>query len=169
MKAVVVLNQTPFYAESGGQVGDCGVLTVGHTRFEVRDTTKVGSAFLHHGIVTEGQLLINDVVSAQVDASIRHNTSRNHSATHLLHAALRQVLGTHVQQKGSLVCADYLRFDFSHTEAVSAEQMADIEAIVNSQILANTPVNTDITDIDSARNKGAMALFGEKYATRCVY
>jgi alanyl-tRNA synthetase len=161
--AVVVLNQTPFYAESGGQVGDCGVLTVGHTRFEVRDTTKVGSAFLHHGIVTEGQLLINDVVSAQVDASIRHNTSRNHSATHLLHAALRQVLGTHVQQKGSLVCADYLRFDFSHTEAVSAEQMADIEAIVNSQILANTPVNTDITDIDTARNKGAMALFGEKY------
>ncbi len=161
--AVVVLDQTAFYAESGGQVGDCGVLTVGHTRFEVRDTTKVGGAFLHHGIVTQGQLLLKDSVSTQVDASVRANTARNHSATHLLHAALRQILGTHVQQKGSLVCADYLRFDFAHTEAVTPAQMTQIEALVNNQIFANTAVCTEVTDIDTAKNKGAMALFGEKY------
>ncbi len=160
---VVILSQTAFYAESGGQVGDCGVLTVGHTRFEVRDTTKVGGAFLHHGIVTQGQLLLKDNVFGQVDTSIRANTARNHSATHLLHAALRQILGTHVQQKGSLVCADYLRFDFAHTEAVTPAQMTQIEALVNNQIFANTPVCTEVTDIETAKNKGAMALFGEKY------
>jgi alanyl-tRNA synthetase len=162
-QAVVVLDKTAFYAESGGQVGDCGTLTVGHTRFEVRDTTKVGGAWLHHGIVTQGQLLVKDTVHGQVDASIRANTARNHSATHLLHAALRQILGTHVQQKGSLVCADYLRFDFAHTEAVTPAQMAQIEALVNQQILANTAVCTEVTDINTAKTKGAMALFGEKY------
>ncbi|MCP5177750.1 MAG: alanine--tRNA ligase [Moraxellaceae bacterium] len=162
-QGVVVLDQTAFYAESGGQVGDCGVLTVGHTRFEVRDTTKVGGAFLHHGIVTQGQLVLKDTVLGQVDSTIRQNTARNHSATHLLHAALRQILGTHVQQKGSLVCADYLRFDFSHPEAVSSTQIEAIENLVNSQILANTAVCTEVTDIETAKNKGAMALFGEKY------
>nr|HQV22141.1 alanine--tRNA ligase [Agitococcus sp.] len=162
-QGVVVLDQTAFYAESGGQVGDCGVLTVGHTRFEVRDTTKVGGAFLHHGIVTQGQLVLKDTVLGQVDSTIRQNTARNHSATHLLHAALRQILGTHVQQKGSLVCADYLRFDFSHPEAVSSTQIEAIENLVNNQILANTAVCTEVTDIDTAKNKGAMALFGEKY------
>ncbi len=162
-QGVVVLDQTAFYAESGGQVGDSGVLTVGHTRFEVRDTTKVGGAFLHHGIVTQGQLVLKDTVSGQVDSTVRTNTARNHSATHLLHAALRQILGTHVQQKGSLVCADYLRFDFSHPEAVSSTQIEAIENLVNSQILANTAVCTEVTDIETAKNKGAMALFGEKY------
>ncbi|PTQ88151.1 alanine--tRNA ligase [Agitococcus lubricus] len=162
-KAVVVLDKTAFYAESGGQVGDTGVLSVGHTRFEVQNTTKVGNAFLHHGIVTQGQLLVNDSVEGQVDNTLRANTARNHSATHLLHAALRQTLGTHVQQKGSLVCADYLRFDFSHTEGVTAEQISQIEALVNGQILANSTVATEVTDIDTAKAKGAMALFGEKY------
>ncbi|WP_297922165.1 alanine--tRNA ligase [uncultured Agitococcus sp.] len=162
-KAVVVLDKTAFYAESGGQVGDTGVLSVGHTRFEVQNTTKVGNAFLHHGIVTQGQLLVNDTVEGQVDNTLRANTARNHSATHLLHAALRQTLGTHVQQKGSLVCADYLRFDFSHTEGVTAEQISQIEALVNGQILANSTVATEVTDIDTAKAKGAMALFGEKY------
>ena len=162
-KAVVVLDKTAFYAESGGQIGDTGVLSVGHTRFEVQNTTKVGNAFLHHGIVTQGQLLVNDTVEGQVDNTLRANTARNHSATHLLHAALRQTLGTHVQQKGSLVCADYLRFDFSHTEGVTAEQISQIEALVNGQILANSTVATEVTDIDTAKAKGAMALFGEKY------
>ncbi|MFO1374489.1 MAG: alanine--tRNA ligase [Agitococcus sp.] len=162
-KAVVVLDKTAFYAESGGQVGDTGVLSVGHTRFEVQNTTKVGNAFLHHGIVTQGQLLVNDTVEGQVDNTLRANTARNHSATHLLHAALRQTLGTHVQQKGSLVCSDYLRFDFSHTEGVTAEQISQIEALVNGQILANSTVATEVTDIDTAKAKGAMALFGEKY------
>ena len=162
-KAVVVLDKTAFYAESGGQVGDTGVLSVGHTRFEVQNTTKVGNAFLHHGIVTQGQLLVNDTVEGQVDNTLRANTARNHSATHLLHAALRQTLGTHVQQKGSLVCADYLRFDFSHTEGVTAEQISQIESLVNGQILANSTVDTEVTDIDTAKAKGAMALFGEKY------
>ena len=162
-KAVVVLDKTAFYAESGGQIGDTGVLSVGHTRFEVQNTTKVGNAFLHHGIVTQGQLLVNDTVEGQVDNTLRANTARNHSATHLLHAALRQTLGTHVQQKGSLVCADYLRFDFSHTEGVTAEQISQIESLVNGQILANSTVDTEVTDIDTAKAKGAMALFGEKY------
>ncbi|HNL79996.1 MAG TPA: DHHA1 domain-containing protein, partial [Agitococcus sp.] len=117
----------------------------------------------HHGIVTQGQLLVNDTVEGQVDNTLRANTARNHSATHLLHAALRQTLGTHVQQKGSLVCADYLRFDFSHTEGVTAEQISQIESLVNGQILANSTVDTEVTDIDTAKAKGAMALFGEKY------
>ena len=163
VQATLVLDRSPFYAESGGQVGDTGVLTVGHSRFEVRDTTRTGNAILHHGIVTQGQILLHDTVQATVDAGLRARTARNHSATHLLHAALRKVLGTHVQQKGSLVCADYLRFDFSHPEAVTAAQMAEIEGLVNGQILANTPVTTDVTDIDTAKAKGAMALFGEKY------
>jgi len=162
-EAVVILDHTPFYAESGGQAGDTGFLTGPNARFEVRDTTKVGGAFLHHGIVTMGHLHAGDTVEAEVRADLRLRTARNHSATHLLHAALRQTLGTHVQQKGSLVCADYLRFDFSHPEGVTAEQMAEIERLVNDQIILNSAVATEVTDIDTAKAKGAMALFGEKY------
>jgi len=162
-EAVVILDHTPFYAESGGQAGDTGFLTGPNARFEVRDTTKVGGAFLHHGVVTMGHLHADDSVEAEVRADLRLRTARNHSATHLLHAALRQTLGTHVQQKGSLVCADYLRFDFSHPEAVTAAQMAEIERLVNEQIILNTAVATEVTDIDTAKAKGAMALFGEKY------
>ncbi len=163
-QGVIVLDATPFYAESGGQAGDTGFLDVGGSRFEVRDTSKVGGAHLHHGVVTRGSLKEGDTVSAQVDAGLRAATARNHSATHLLHAALRQILGTHVTQKGSLVCADYLRFDFSHNEAVKPEEMQQIEAVVNEQILANAPVTTQLMDIEAAKASGAMALFGEKYA-----
>lgn len=162
-QGLIVLDATPFYAESGGQAGDAGYLDTGSNRFEVRDTTKAGGAHLHHGLVTVGALKVGDRVSAQVDASLRTSTARNHSATHLLHAALRQVLGTHVQQKGSLVTGDYLRFDFSQPEAIKPEQLAAIEALVNAEVLANNPVHTDVTDIETARGKGAMALFGEKY------
>ncbi|MDP2227213.1 MAG: alanine--tRNA ligase [Moraxellaceae bacterium] len=163
-QGVAVLDATPFYAESGGQAGDSGFLDADSDRFEVRDTTKAGGAHLHHGVVTRGVLKVGEQVSATVDRSLRASTARNHSATHLLHAALRQVLGSHVQQKGSLVCADYLRFDFSHGEAVKPAQMREIETIVNTQILANTAVTTEVMAIDAAKAKGAMALFGEKYA-----
>ncbi|HEX4870097.1 MAG TPA: alanine--tRNA ligase [Moraxellaceae bacterium] len=162
-QGVVVLDRTPFYGESGGQKGDTGVLVVGSHRAEVRDTTKVGGAHLHHAVVTRGALRIGDHVDAEVQADLRDASKRNHSATHLLHAALRQVLGTHVQQKGSLVCADYLRFDFAQPEAIKPEQLAVIEQIVNAQIIGNHPVTTEVTDIETARAKGAMALFGEKY------
>jgi alanyl-tRNA synthetase len=162
-RGIVVLDATPFYAESGGQAGDTGYLDVGSNRFEVRDTTKAGGAHLHHGVVTMGALRVSDTVKAEVDFSLRQASKRNHSATHLMHAALRQILGTHVQQKGSLVCADYLRFDFSHSEAIKAEQLHAIEALVNAEVLGNNSVQTDIMDIDAAREKGAMALFGEKY------
>ncbi len=162
-QGVAVLDRTPFYGESGGQVGDTGYLDGAHLRFEVRDTTKAGGAHLHHGVVTRGRLCVGDEVSAEVDAGLRDATRRNHSATHLMHAALRQILGAHVQQKGSLVCADYLRFDFSQPEAITAEQLAAIEALVNAQVLANAPVETELMAIDDARKKGAMALFGEKY------
>nr|AMK59343.1 aspartate kinase [uncultured bacterium UPO53] len=166
-QGVIVLDSTPFYGESGGQVGDTGYLDTGVDgkagRFEVRDTTKAGGAHLHHGVVTRGTLRVGDEVRAQVDAGLREATRRNHSATHLMHAALRQILGTHVQQKGSLVCADYLRFDFSQPEAIKPEQLNAIEALVNAEILANQPVQTEIMAIDDARKKGAMALFGEKY------
>ena len=160
---MVVLDRTPFYAESGGQVGDLGVLQVGNTLFKVDDTRKRNQAHVHMGVVEGGALQAGDTVKAHVDSARRRAIMRNHSATHLMHAALRQVLGEHVSQKGSLVNADYLRFDFSHGEAVSAAQIAEIEAIVNEQILANTPVQTRLMDIESARNAGAMALFGEKY------
>ncbi|MDI1301011.1 MAG: alanine--tRNA ligase [bacterium] len=162
-QGLVVLDASPFYAESGGQAGDAGYLDTGSNRFEVRDTTKAGGAHLHHGLVTVGVVKVGDSVSAQVDAALRANTARNHSATHLLHAALRQVLGTHVQQKGSLVSADYLRFDFSQPEAIKAEQLDAIEALVNAEVLGNNPVHTELADIETACAKGAMALFGEKY------
>ena len=162
-EGVVVLDQTPFYAESGGQVGDCGYLKAAAGRFEVRDTTKTGGAFLHHGVLAQGSLLVGAQVDAQVAADVRHVTSLNHSATHLLHAALRQVLGEHVQQKGSLVDSQRLRFDFSHFEAIKPEQLKALEDIVNAEIRKNSAVETEETDIDTAKKKGAMALFGEKY------
>lgn len=162
-EAVVVLDKTPFYAESGGQVGDCGYLQAGAARFDVRDTTKTGGAFLHHGVVAAGGLKVGETVEAQVDADVRHATALNHSATHLLHAALRKVLGEHVQQKGSLVDSQRMRFDFSHFEAIKPEQIKALEDIVNAEIRKNTPVQTEETDIETAKQKGAMALFGEKY------
>ena len=162
-EVVIILDQTPFYGESGGQVGDAGYLRAAGVTVEVRDTTKAGAHHLHQAVVTEGSLRVGDRVGAEVRGDLRAATARNHSATHLLHAALREILGTHVQQKGSLVCADYLRFDFSQPEAIPAETLRRIEARVNGQILANTAVRTEVTDIDTARAKGAMALFGEKY------
>ena len=160
---VVVLDQTPFYAESGGQIGDCGLLNASSGRFDVRDTTKTGGAFLHHGVLASGSLTVGSPVETQVDADVRHATALNHSATHLLHAALRQVLGDHVQQKGSLVDSQRLRFDFSHFEAIKPEQIKALEEIVNAQVRKNTAVETEETDIETAKAKGAMALFGEKY------
>ncbi|MDN3224705.1 alanine--tRNA ligase [Pseudomonas nunensis] len=162
-EGVIVLNQTPFYAESGGQIGDCGYLQLGSSRFDVRDTTKTGGAFLHHGVAVLGSLTIGAPVETHVDAEVRHATSLNHSATHLLHAALRQVLGEHVQQKGSLVDSQRLRFDFSHFEAIKPEQLKALEDIVNAEIRKNSAVETEETDIETAKQKGAMALFGEKY------
>ncbi|MFI7837211.1 alanine--tRNA ligase [Pseudomonas asiatica] len=162
-QGVVVLDRTPFYAESGGQVGDTGYLQAGAARFDVRDTTKTGGAFLHHGVVASGALEIGSPVEAKVDADVQHATSLNHSATHLLHEALRQVLGEHVQQKGSLVDSQRLRFDFSHFEAVKPEQIKALEDIVNREVRKNTAVETELTDIETAKAKGAMALFGEKY------
>ncbi|WP_301152490.1 alanine--tRNA ligase [Metapseudomonas otitidis] len=162
-EGVVVLDQTPFYAESGGQVGDCGYLEGAGVRFDVRDTTKAGGAFLHHGIVAKGGLSVGASVKAEADSTVRSATALNHSATHLLHAALRRVLGEHVQQKGSLVDSQRLRFDFSHFEAIKPEQLKTLEDIVNTEIRRNTAVETEETDIETAKAKGAMALFGEKY------
>jgi alanyl-tRNA synthetase len=162
-EGVVILDKTPFYAESGGQAGDRGFLQCNAGRFDVRDTTKTGGAFLHHGLVVLGNLKVGEPLTATVDASVQQATSLNHSATHLLHAALRLVLGDHVQQKGSLVDSLRLRFDFSHFEAIKPEQIKALEDIVNEQIRKNTPVATEEMDIESARQKGAMALFGEKY------
>ncbi|MBI42027.1 alanine--tRNA ligase [uncultured Marinobacter sp.] len=162
-EAVVVLERTPFYAESGGQVGDTGLLTWSGGRFQVTDTRKEGDNHLHIGTVLEGEIFPGLEVDARIDHARRERIKRNHSATHLLHAALRKVLGEHVSQKGSLVDPDKLRFDFSHFEAVTPEQLREIEREVNEQVLANTPVQIEITDIDTAREKGAMALFGEKY------
>lgn len=162
-EGVIVLDKTPFYAESGGQIGDCGYLQAGSARFDVRDTTKTGGAFLHHGILDSGSLIVGTPVETHVDAEVRHATSLNHSATHLLHAALRQVLGDHVQQKGSLVDSQRLRFDFSHFEAIKPEQLKALEDIVNAEIRKNSEVETEETDIETAKQKGAMALFGEKY------
>lgn len=162
-QGVVVLDSTPFYGESGGQVGDTGYLSANGVRAEVRDTTKAGGAHLHHVLVTQGGLTTGQTLNAEIDTGLRAASKRNHSATHLMHAALREVLGTHVQQKGSLVCADYLRFDFSHGEAMKPEELERIEAIVNEQIIANVAVQAEVMAIDAAKKKGAMALFGEKY------
>ncbi|MEW8206682.1 MAG: alanine--tRNA ligase [Candidatus Thiodiazotropha taylori] len=163
-QGMVFLNHTPFYAESGGQVGDLGVLEGDGLLFEVEDTRKqAGERFAHIGKLEEGVLKVGDRVTAQVNAYTRQATALNHSATHLLHAALRQVLGDHVAQKGSLVDAERLRFDFSHFEPITREQLQTIEQMVNEQIRYNHLVNTDIMSLDEAKESGAMALFGEKY------
>ncbi|MEC8123260.1 MAG: alanine--tRNA ligase [Pseudomonadota bacterium] len=162
-EALIVLNQTPFYAESGGQIGDTGIFKNETGIFEVQDTKKSGNAFVHQGIVTVGNLKATQSVEAIVKADIRDATARNHSATHLLHAALRQILGEHVQQKGSLVASDLLRFDFANDQPVSFEQLQQVERLVNLEIIANTAVSTELLGIEAAKDKGAMMLFGEKY------
>ena len=161
--AVVILDRTPFYGESGGQVGDTGYISTDSAKLEVRDTTKAQGHHLHHVVVIEGALNTGDHVRAVIDASLRTRIKANHSATHLMHEALRQVLGEHVQQKGSLVDADKLRFDFSHTEAMTAEELAQVAAIVNDQVRGNAEVLTQEMDMESAIAAGATALFGEKY------
>jgi alanyl-tRNA synthetase len=159
----VVLDHTPFYAESGGQIGDAGILIGAAARFTVRDTQKIGASFAHVGVLDSGELRVGDVVEAQVDQERRTAIALNHSATHLLHAALRKVLGTHVEQKGSLVAADRLRFDFSHTQAVSPAELRQVEELVNSAIRNNAPAETKVMALDEAVAAGAMSLFGEKY------
>ena len=159
----VVLDHTPFYAESGGQIGDTGVLVGPHARFTVRDTQKIGASFAHVGVLEKGELRVGDVVSAQVDEERRKAIALNHSATHLLHAALRKILGKHVEQKGSLVAADRLRFDFSHTQALSPDELRRVEDLVNSEIRENAAVETRLMALDQAKAVGAMSLFGEKY------
>jgi alanyl-tRNA synthetase len=164
----VVLDHTPFYAESGGQVGDAGVLVGAAARFSVRDTRKIGASFVHVGVLDAGELRVGDSVEAQVDQERRTAIALNHSATHLLHAALRKVLGSHVEQKGSLVAPDRLRFDFSHTQPMSAEEIRHVEELVNSAIRDNAAVETRIMPLDEAVAAGAMSLFGEKYESDAV-
>ncbi|MZZ77747.1 alanine--tRNA ligase [Escherichia coli] len=165
-EAVVVLDQTPFYAESGGQVGDKGELKGANFSFAVEDTQKYGQAIGHIGKLAVGSLKVGDAVQADVDEARRARIRLNHSATHLMHAALRQVLGTHVSQKGSLVNDKVLRFDFSHNEAMKPEEIRAVEDLVNAQIRRNLPIETNIMDLEAAKAKGAMALFGEKYDER---
>ncbi|HGT6887157.1 TPA: alanine--tRNA ligase [Escherichia coli] len=165
-EAVVVLDQTPFYAESGGQVGDKGELKGANFSFAVEDTQKYGQAIGHIGKLAAGSLKVGDAVQADVDEARRARIRLNHSATHLMHAALRQVLGTHVSQKGSLVNDKVLRFDFSHNEAMKPEEIRAVEDLVNAQIRRNLPIETNIIDLEAAKAKGAMALFGEKYDER---
>ncbi len=161
---VVVLDTTPFYAESGGQVGDEGVLTSGSARFEVGDTQKIkADVYGHHGTLAQGTLNVGDHVTAQVNLTLRAATMRNHSVTHLMHKALREVLGSHVQQKGSLVNAERTRFDFAHNAPVTQAQILEIERKVNEEILANSATQARVMDIESAQKTGAMMLFGEKY------
>jgi alanyl-tRNA synthetase len=161
---VVVLDSTPFYAESGGQVGDEGVITSGSARFDVGDTQKIKSdVFGHHGTVVQGTISVGDSAAAQVNTAVRAATVRNHSVTHLMHKALREVLGYHVQQKGSLVDADKTRFDFTHNAPVTDAQIREIEQLVNAEIVANAPTQARVMDIESAQKTGAMMLFGEKY------
>ncbi|MBJ2163863.1 alanine--tRNA ligase [Acidovorax sp. IB03] len=161
---VVVLDTTPFYAESGGQVGDEGVITSGSARFAVRDTLKIkADVFGHHGTLEEGTLNVGDTVQAQVNTAVRAATMRNHSVTHIMHKALREVLGSHVQQKGSLVNADRTRFDFAHNAPLTDAEIREIERRVNEEILANTATDARVMDIESAQKTGAMMLFGEKY------
>jgi alanyl-tRNA synthetase len=165
-QCMVQLESSPFYAESGGQVGDTGRLSNGSVDFVVRDTGKQGDVFLHRGELIRGELKVDDRLTAEVDTTRRHAIALNHSATHLLHAALRNELGNHVTQKGSLVDGERLRFDFSHFEAVTPQQLKAIERAVNQQIQLNTTVNTEILDPETAKEKGAMALFGEKYGDK---
>lgn len=160
----IVLDNTPFYAESGGQIGDVGYIFVGDNRFEVRDTQKIKAAvFGQFGVLVSGSLKIGDSVSAEIDSDVRQANMRNHSATHLMHRALREVLGTHVEQKGSLVTAQLTRFDISHHQPITAEEIAEVEHRVNAAILANIPVSADIMSMEDAQKTGAMMLFGEKY------
>lgn len=163
---VVVLDRTPFYGESGGQIGDSGVLEADGVQFVVKDTQKYGKVFGHIGELTQGEITLGQTVRASVDSDRRGATALNHSATHLLHAALRQVLGSHVSQKGSLVSDTILRFDFSQPEAISKAQLVEIENLVNAKVRSNYPIETEIMDIEAAKAKGAMALFGEKYGER---
>lgn len=163
VNAIVVLDDTPFYGESGGQVGDKGILKTAAGVFSVSDTQKYGKAIGHQGSLNSGKLSVGDSVEAEVDIARRDRIRLNHSATHLLHAALRQVLGKHVAQKGSLVNDNYLRFDFSHFEAMKPEEIRQVEDLVNAQIRRNLPIQTTIMDLEEAKEKGAMALFGEKY------
>ena len=162
-QGVVVLDSSPFYCEAGGQVGDRGQIVDGKLRFEVRDTQRQGDAAAHVGVLTDGEISVGDEVVAKVDMRLRRATARNHSATHLLHAALREVLGEHVQQKGSLVAPDRLRFDFSHFEPVAPRQLAAIERRVNEWILRNDRAVTQVMPLEDAMKSGAVALFGEKY------
>jgi alanyl-tRNA synthetase len=162
--AVLVLDNTPFYAESGGQVGDAGELRNQSSLFEVEDTLKIqADVFGHHGQVLEGEIKVGDQLNAKVDAERRARTIRHHSATHLMHKALREVLGAHVQQKGSLVDADKTRFDFTHTAPMTSEQIAQVEQLVNAEILANAATSAKVMSLDDAQKTGAMMLFGEKY------
>jgi alanyl-tRNA synthetase len=163
-QGVVVLDSTPFYAESGGQVGDTGLLKSEQGIFAVEDTQKIQAAvFGHHGVLKTGSLKVGDKLKATVDLTARNNIMRNHSATHLMHKALREVLGGHVQQKGSLVDADKTRFDFVHNAPMTEQEIAQVEAIVNAEILANAECQARVMDIESAQKTGAMMLFGEKY------
>ena len=165
-QGLVILDSTPFYAESGGQVGDCGYIEASGTKLEVRDVTRASSHHVHHVRVLNGAIKKGDSVSARVDADVRRATALNHSATHLLHAALRKVLGEHVTQKGSLNDSERLRFDFSHTAAVSSEELERIEDMVNEQVRLDSAVETAVTDMETAQQKGALALFGEKYGDK---
>ncbi len=160
---VIVLTATPFYAEGGGQVGETGEISTESGVFAVEDTKKSGQAIIHHGTVKMGQITSNQTAAAQVIDDVRAASAKNHSATHLLHAALRTVLGDGVAQKGSLVSSEVLRFDFSYDGSISAEELAQVERLVNEQIQKNTTVSIEHMDIDSAMKKGAVALFGEKY------
>ncbi|MAA71481.1 MAG: alanine--tRNA ligase, partial [Bermanella sp.] len=162
-EGMVVLDSTPFYGESGGQAGDTGLLTGEGAEFIVTDTTKEQKNHLHHGEVKSGTLKVGSALTASVDEHKRQQTALHHSATHLLHAALRETLGDHVQQKGSLCTYDRLRFDFAHFEAMTADELSAVERKVNEQIRVNTAVSTQLMDIESAKANGAMALFGEKY------
>ncbi|MDN5891191.1 MAG: alanine--tRNA ligase [Psychrobacter sp.] len=165
MEGVIVLDRTPFYAEGGGQVGELGEIRTETGVFEVQDTKKSGQAIIHYGVITMGEITPNQTAEAQVLSSIRAASAKNHSATHLLHAALREVLGEEVTQKGSLVSSDVLRFDFSYDKPVSGAEISRIERLVNEQIQANTPTRIEHMSIDEAMNQGAMALFGEKYGS----
>ena len=164
-EVAVILGSTPFYAESGGQVGDSGFLQSASGKIEITDCRKAGEHHLHIGKVLSGELKVGETLTATVDCSVRTATALNHSATHLLHSALQQVLGEHVNQKGSLVDSQRLRFDFSHGESISAQQLREIEHRVNREILRNTSVDTEVMSMDEAVEKGAMALFGEKYGS----
>ena len=162
-EAIIILDKTPFYGESGGQIGDKGLLTSANAEFTVLDSQKYGKSIGHIGTLVKGSLKVGDLVTAAIDVELRERIRRNHSATHLLQAALQQILGNHVHQKGSLVNDSYLRFDFSHNQSITQEQIVEIENLVNRQIRYNLPVDVELMPIDEARNKGAMALFGEKY------